>query len=97
MSFELLHPKVRKLAEEYFSKSTEIQKIVIPRVLKDDNVLVIAGTGLGKTESVMLPLFSRLVSEKHTPIAVLYITPLKSTLSITTKTIKSTSLTMDQR
>ncbi|MBS3056479.1 MAG: DEAD/DEAH box helicase [Candidatus Aenigmarchaeota archaeon] len=78
MSFELLHPKVRKLAEEYFSKSTEIQKIVIPRVLKDDNVLVIAGTGLGKTESVMLPLFSRLVSEKHTPIAVLYITPLKS-------------------
>ncbi|MBR9682383.1 MAG: DEAD/DEAH box helicase, partial [Candidatus Aenigmarchaeota archaeon] len=77
-AFELLYTTVSELAVSRFKDPTDIQKLVIPKVLNNKNLLVIAGTGVGKTESSMLPLFSKLVEKKCKPISLLYITPMKS-------------------
>lgn len=79
MSFELLSEKLQKLiAEKGFIEPTLPQKIGIPAILKGGNVLIIAPTGIGKTESAMLPLLDKVHREKLKPVAILYITPLKS-------------------
>jgi len=74
--FDMLDEKVAKLAKKRFEKPTAIQEATIPEVLKGRNCLVIASTGMGKTESVMLGLFSKIQKEK--PISLIYITPMKS-------------------
>ena len=40
--------------------------------------MLIAPTGVGKTEAAMVPLFHRLLEQKSNPISILYITPLRS-------------------
>src|SRR5208337_4422594 len=80
--FELLAKPVRKaLAELSFSEPTLPQTLAFPPVLEGKNVLLIAPTGTGKTEAVLLPVFSRLVeqkSQKQKGIQVIYITPLRA-------------------
>ncbi len=76
--FNLLHNKVGQLAVSRFSEPTPIQQQAIPAILSGKNTLVISETGSGKTESVLLPVFSKLMESEHKPIAVLYITPMKS-------------------
>ncbi len=76
--FDLLHSRVADLAKNRFEKPTPIQEKAIPKILEGKSTLVISGTGSGKTEAVMLGLFSKLVSAEHKPIALLYITPLRS-------------------
>jgi len=67
-----------------FGRPTDIQKKGIPAIHAGSDTLIIAPTGLGKTETCLLPLFDRLVeSEKekgkdYRPISIMYITPLKS-------------------
>jgi len=77
-AFALLCKEVRELAEERFSVPTDVQSLVIPRILGGKSILVISETGSGKTESVLLPAFSRLAAGDMKPISVLYITPLRS-------------------
>ena len=76
--FDVLHPKVKELAKDRFGKATQVQNLAIPKILQGKNVLAIAGTGFGKTEAVMLPIFSLWLKEKPNPISVLYICPLRS-------------------
>lgn len=76
--FNLLNSRLNQLAVSRFKEPTKIQEEVIPKILSGKNILAIAGTGLGKTESAMLPLFSKLLDKEHKPIAILYITPMKS-------------------
>jgi ATP-dependent Lhr-like helicase len=77
--FELLDKRIRTLIEKKgFLQPTKAQELVIEPILKGDDVLLIAPTGIGKTEGVMLPLFNKLIEKKHEPTAVLYITPLRS-------------------
>jgi len=65
-----------ELIKERFGALTQIQESAIPRIAEGMNVLIIAPTGYGKTESALLPV---LESIKNTPgIAALYITPLRS-------------------
>ena len=78
-SFELLNEDIRKLAQERFGQTTPIQEKVIPEILSGKNVLVIAPTGVGKTEAALLPIFHRFLKQKHRDgIGILYLTPLKS-------------------
>jgi ATP-dependent Lhr-like helicase len=77
-AFELLNPKLEKMAKDRFGKPTNIQEMAIPEIMKGSNVIVIAGTGFGKTESVVLPILSKLSEDPHRTIAALYITPLRS-------------------
>ncbi|UCG95744.1 MAG: DEAD/DEAH box helicase [archaeon] len=76
--FDVLHPKVKELAKNRFGKATQVQNLAIPKILQGRNVLAIAGTGFGKTEAVMLPVFSLWLKEKPQPISILYICPLRS-------------------
>jgi ATP-dependent Lhr-like helicase len=76
--FNILSNTVKELAVSRFKKPTIVQKLVIPKVLEGNNVLAIAGTGLGKTEAAMLPLFNKLIEKEHKPFSLLYITPLKA-------------------
>ncbi len=78
MSFELLEPKVKRLIEERFDQPTEAQKKAIPKITEGKNTLLIAPTGLGKTEAAILPVLSELVNQESEPIQMLYITPLKA-------------------
>ncbi|MBI5227204.1 DEAD/DEAH box helicase [Candidatus Micrarchaeota archaeon] len=70
-------PSVVELVKERFGELSEIQKISIPKVLAGENVLIVAPTGYGKTESVLLPILEKLKDEKE-GICALYITPLRA-------------------
>ncbi len=80
--FELLANPVRKaLAMLGFSKPTLPQTLAFPPILEGKNVLLIAPTGTGKTEAVLLPIFSKLVEQKSPEqkgIQLIYITPLRA-------------------
>jgi ATP-dependent Lhr-like helicase len=81
--FDLLAKPVRKaLAELGFSEPTLPQTMAFPPILEGNNVLLIAPTGTGKTEAVLLPIFSKLIeqqtAEEEKGIRVIYITPLRA-------------------
>jgi len=77
-TFTKLYTPIGELALSRFKTHTPIQEKVIPIILKGRNVLIIAPTGTGKTESAMLPIFSKIKEKEHKPISTLYITPMKS-------------------
>jgi ATP-dependent Lhr-like helicase len=79
-AFEMLVKPVRRLVEQRgFSKPTEPQEKVIPKILDGKNVLLISPTATGKTEAAFLPVLSMLLQQPKTPgIKVLYITPLRA-------------------
>ena len=76
--FDILHKPVADLAKARFEQPTEVQKQTIPLVLQGNNVICIAPTGSGKSESVFLPVLSKLLESKPEPISALYLTPLRS-------------------
>ena len=79
--FDSLAKPVRKaLVEIGFLEPTLPQTLAIPHILAGENVLLIAPTGTGKTEAVLLPIFSRLVEQQEEVkgIQVIYITPLRA-------------------
>jgi ATP-dependent Lhr-like helicase len=67
------------LEELGISKPTEPQVKAIPFVLKGENILLVAPTGSGKTEAIVLPIFSKILEQpKRQGISVLYVTPLRA-------------------
>jgi len=66
---------VRALGIDEF---TEPQVRAIPRILAGANVLLVAPTGIGKTEAAFLPILQHLLREKPAPTSGLYITPLRA-------------------
>ncbi|OYT41990.1 MAG: large helicase [Candidatus Aenigmarchaeota archaeon ex4484_224] len=78
MIFSLLGKKIQDLISQRFKEPTLVQRLAIPKILEGKNLLIISETGSGKTESAMLPIFSKLIEENYKPISVLYITPLRA-------------------
>ncbi len=83
MVWKLFSKELQEVIKERdFVKPTSIQEKGIPPIVKGKNTLLIAPTGIGKTESVLFPIFDEFVKdrekEKLKPISILYITPLKS-------------------
>jgi ATP-dependent Lhr-like helicase len=79
MSLDMLSGRIKEaLDKKEWGDLTEPQKKAIPVVLSGENLLLIAPTGMGKTEAVALPLFHKLLSKSHDRISFLYITPLRA-------------------
>jgi ATP-dependent Lhr-like helicase len=78
--FSLFAKPVRlALAELGFSEATLPQRLAASPILSGENVFLLAPTGSGKTEAVLLPIFSKLVQQASKKgIAVLYVTPLRA-------------------
>jgi ATP-dependent Lhr-like helicase len=81
-AFSLLRKEVRRaLSDRGFRRPTEVQEAAIPAILKGDDLLVIAPTGIGKTEAALLPVFDRFLAldkGRRKGISILYITPLRA-------------------
>jgi len=78
--YELLSKPIRKSLEELgFAQPTAPQVRAIPTILTRENILLIAPTGSGKTEAVLLPIFSDFMQQedKH-GISIVYVTPLRA-------------------
>jgi ATP-dependent helicase Lhr and Lhr-like helicase len=58
-----------------------LQEQSIKPILAGDDVLLGAPTASGKTEAVILPLLSRMVSERWAGLSVLYVCPLRALLN----------------
>lgn len=78
--FNLLASPVRKaLGELGFFDPTMPQVRAIPLILKGENILLIAPTGSGKTEAVLLPIFSNFIQQPDKKgISIVYVTPLRA-------------------
>lgn len=63
-----------------WSAPTEVQALAFPHVLAGDNVLVLAPTAGGKTESALLPMLDLLRLGGWSPPSVLMVSPLKALL-----------------
>lgn len=83
-AFRLLAKPIQDaLAEAGFVEATLPQTLTFAPILQGKNVLLIAPTGTGKTEAVLLPLLSKLVEQKNEErqekgIQIIYITPLRA-------------------
>jgi len=77
---ELLDPGVRAcIKKRGFTRLSPAQEQAIPIVLAKKNLVLIAPTGTGKTESAMFPVFDALLSmPAGGGFKALYITPLRS-------------------
>lgn len=84
--FDLLDRRIRDfLTSNNIESPTEPQQKAIPSILSGHHVLLIAPTGLGKTESALLPVFHKHLMGKESAsqtnqkgISILYITPLRA-------------------
>jgi ATP-dependent Lhr-like helicase len=57
---------------------TEIQERSIKEIENNNNCLIVAPTGSGKTEAALLPILNKIQKEKIQGISAIYITPLRS-------------------
>jgi len=75
-----LDPRLQEIArEEGFETLTSPQLKAIPEILKGKNCLLIAPTGMGKTEAALLPIFNSFLKKgKADGISIIYITPLRA-------------------
>ena len=77
--FELLDPRlVEFLQRQGIVEPTEPQRKAIPSILSGKHLLLVAPTGIGKTEAAMLPILTVLAKETGPGIKCLYVTPLRA-------------------
>ncbi len=76
----MLHPSLQKvIKDEGLEELTEPQLQAIPEILKGEHCLLIAPTGMGKTEAVLIPIFHLFLKKGRAEgIRILYVTPLRA-------------------
>jgi len=78
-AFTALGDEVRQaLSERGFNVPTEPQRRALGPIAAGENVVVVAPTGSGKTETATLPIFDALAGDDQFGIGALYITPLRA-------------------
>jgi len=78
-NFSALNPKLQAaLSEKRIISPSIAQTRAIPEILAGKNVLLVAPTGIGKTEAAVLPIFHRLLEKEGRGIRAIYITPLRA-------------------
>ncbi|MDD5502165.1 MAG: DEAD/DEAH box helicase [Candidatus Thermoplasmatota archaeon] len=82
-AFDLLDKRIRDiLTQKEILAPTDPQQKAIPEILAGKNTLLIAPTGMGKTEAAVLPVFHKYLNEPHESkgkgISIIYITPLRA-------------------
>ena len=77
--FAHLDPRLNEfLRSQGIVEPTEPQRKAIPAILSSEHLLLVAPTGIGKTEAAMLPILTLLAKEKGPGIKCLYVTPLRA-------------------
>ncbi|MGQ9588581.1 MAG: DEAD/DEAH box helicase, partial [Thermoplasmata archaeon] len=77
--FSLLDERLQELLRQRgIAEPTEPQRKAIPAILSGEHVLLVAPTGIGKTEAAMLPVLHRLAGVKSNGIRCVYVTPLRA-------------------
>lgn len=77
--FDALDPRMRAfLTKKGITEPTEPQRKAVPMVLSGRHLLLVAPTGIGKTEAAMLPVLHMLASSKSEGIRCIYVTPLRA-------------------
>jgi len=64
--FSRLDPRIQKaLARLKIKEPSEAQRHMIPDILQRKQVLLVAPTGIGKTEAAMLPIMDDILKAEH--------------------------------
>ncbi|HUU07885.1 MAG TPA: DEAD/DEAH box helicase, partial [Thermoplasmata archaeon] len=78
-AFDGLDPRLTDcLSRRGIAEPTEPQKLALPAIISGKNVLLVAPTGIGKTEAAMLPVLHSLAKEERGGIRCVYVTPLRA-------------------
>lgn len=78
-AFDLLSDDINSVLSDLgIEEETKPQEDAIPPILNGDDVLVIAPTGIGKTEAAILPILEKIITKDSDGFCLLYITPLKA-------------------
>ncbi len=78
-SFDLLDPDIQVSLQKLGIKvPSDAQEGVIPKLMDGHNLLLVAPTGIGKTEAAILPILDDILKTKPEGFYVLYVTPLRA-------------------
>lgn len=67
-----------ELVRARFGQLNPVQELALPAVLSGEDLLLIAPTGSGKTEAVLLPLLCKMLEENKRGLRLLYISPMRA-------------------
>ena len=96
--FELLDRRLQELLRKRgIFEPTEPQSKAIPAIFSGQHVLLVAPTGIGKTEAAMLPILHKLAGSPRAGIRCVYVTPLRALNRDLLRRLKEFGETMDLR